>query len=1132
VTFQKSTERLPNKIIPTLDKLYDEFRVFGALLNAKIERLQFAAVDPRDPDNHKLQYMNNLRECVRSAADVVSTASTNINADVNDKISVRYGSDFGDVFVRDVNEPMLRWFASNNVYEYEDAEAPLPAPSETGTGNVLTEYHSDTDSDLENDLIRSLFKEGKKRKGQGDWTGAVRHFRNCLTRFSSNANYASLTATQSLTVCGVSKVELLEHLTDSYCLLGSWGKARSTMAEKLLIVEHQMGKKDALYLRDSMKLAELMMKNQDYVEAHLQARRSLRGFKKLGKDGQTDYEDCLAFLIQICQLEGKEDEEEAYAALLVGHARGEQELVPEFQSATLSPSVAQPRLPPNLDMQIGPKIGTGVLEQTEEMPLQPHDSMEESPSNAELHAFSASVSQSLPEKHDETNKKGIEVEENVYVSGTKDFRNARSEDEDDRLYPERDQLVLEQPNKHFKDRTPDSRPHSPKTKPIQANEHQNIASNPEGPDILDTQLSALDMVEDFTRAELVGPLVKYDKPASRDQVPSPGIYPPFTTTCTPTAVGALGLVHEEWCGSPASFIYGTTYPGGVIEFMCTLTKIPREDRSESKKEVMEVTKDFLETYCKMHGQEPRYSTSYGLSGFTCTVMISNTQVSTASGYETDYQAIDAAAAKAIKTYVSVRETNIVMELLGRPDPSSDKEVYIPDLDEECMAATDDTPLGYLPRITFTQDHQSAAAFESPPYSTNFDIATSAERWHPQRRMSHSSMHNEQLTRQGFMGRLLAKSYAVLKGGKTHRRARSGFSGTPPNDIWPEYALTVSSDMGSGNPSSIDNWISGQTEYAAADERNLARPPSLLSDVGEFNSNTYDWVSHPNSHITTDETSFPRPPSIISESGCYNSSIHEWKTYPSSYAINGDEGYHAYPRITNCPIYNVHLSEMTYDAASVHVNSCIDDGSSITNVSQPAQEEYNRDPINPVSRSLRASNIWTPLNGLWACYQCKPDTLQYLSENVCAFCSEPRDVHAPSSLNDFKRSPSDCYQRLPSSPILLTTPTPNTIPQRKVVLLGDTLCGKTYMASMWSEDQIYPKFDTFVMNNFVKTTEIEDRKIELDIWDNNGMEENERLRRLSYKNVHMLLICFDISDPDSFANVEYMVCLTLPIFLRH
>ncbi|KAJ6195056.1 hypothetical protein J3E72DRAFT_377497 [Bipolaris maydis] len=320
VTFQKSTEKIPDKIVPTLDKPYDEFRSFGALLNAKIDKLQFVVVDPNDPDNYKLQYMTNLRECVRSAADVVATASTNLNVDSNGKTTGTCGSDFGDVFVKDVNEPMLRWFASNTVYEYEDVEAPIPAPPDASNGDAMTGYHSDTDSDIENDMIRSLFKE----------------------------------------VCGVSKVELLENITDCYRALGLWAEAKATMGVKLQITEHQVGKKDALYLKDTMKLAEIMMKNHDYVDAHLQARHSLRGFKKL------------------------EDEEEAYAALLSGHTWGVQRSNSKFQSAELDPAdIIQPQLPSTLDLQVEPDIAISATERMEKAMLQPHGPVEEDPPHTE-----------------------------------------------------------------------------------------------------------------------------------------------------------------------------------------------------------------------------------------------------------------------------------------------------------------------------------------------------------------------------------------------------------------------------------------------------------------------------------------------------------------------------------------------------------------------------------------------------------------------------------------------------------------------------------------------------------------------------------------------------------------------------
>ena len=56
--------------------------------------------------------------------------------------------------------------SSNTVYEFEDIDTRFPDPSEASTGEAPTEYQSDSDSDIENEMIRSLFNEGKKRKEQ------------------------------------------------------------------------------------------------------------------------------------------------------------------------------------------------------------------------------------------------------------------------------------------------------------------------------------------------------------------------------------------------------------------------------------------------------------------------------------------------------------------------------------------------------------------------------------------------------------------------------------------------------------------------------------------------------------------------------------------------------------------------------------------------------------------------------------------------------------------------------------------------------------------------------------------------------------------------------------------------------
>lgn len=319
MTLQKSTAKLPEKIVPNLNKLYDEIRNLGAELNAKIEKLESTVVNQGFHAESELISMTNLKECVESAADVVSTASTTLGPEGSEKTSVKYGSDFGDVFKKGSNETMQRWMSSNTVYEFDDVEAPTQDPSEASTGDALTVYESDSESDIENELVRALFNNGKKRKEQGDLHGAERHLRNCLSRFPSNSSFTPLALSQTTVITGVSKAELLELLTETYCLQGSWTQAKLTMKEKLAITERQTGKKSERFLWDSFRLCEILTNTKDYAEAHLHGRQSLRGFRKLRETGHDGYEKTLALLIQICNEQGNLEDEEAYAALLGSH---------------------------------------------------------------------------------------------------------------------------------------------------------------------------------------------------------------------------------------------------------------------------------------------------------------------------------------------------------------------------------------------------------------------------------------------------------------------------------------------------------------------------------------------------------------------------------------------------------------------------------------------------------------------------------------------------------------------------------------------------------------------------------------------------------------------------------------------
>ncbi|KAG0166936.1 Rho GTPase, partial [Apophysomyces sp. BC1015] len=59
----------------------------------------------------------------------------------------------------------------------------------------------------------------------------------------------------------------------------------------------------------------------------------------------------------------------------------------------------------------------------------------------------------------------------------------------------------------------------------------------------------------------------------------------------------------------------------------------------------------------------------------------------------------------------------------------------------------------------------------------------------------------------------------------------------------------------------------------------------------------------------------------------------------------------------------------------------------------------------------------------------------------------------------------------------------------------------------------------VFENYIANVQFDNGKlVELALWDTAGQEEYDRLRPLSYPETDVILICFAIDQPTSFANV--------------
>ncbi|KIM45057.1 hypothetical protein M413DRAFT_17189 [Hebeloma cylindrosporum] len=90
-------------------------------------------------------------------------------------------------------------------------------------------------------------------------------------------------------------------------------------------------------------------------------------------------------------------------------------------------------------------------------------------------------------------------------------------------------------------------------------------------------------------------------------------------------------------------------------------------------------------------------------------------------------------------------------------------------------------------------------------------------------------------------------------------------------------------------------------------------------------------------------------------------------------------------------------------------------------------------------------------------------------------------------------------------------------RRKLVIVGDGACGKTSLLCSFALGE-FPKEYVPVFDNYVAEIRLDEKPVQLALWDTAGQEEYERLRPMSYSKSHVILIAFAIDTPDSLENV--------------
>jgi len=90
---------------------------------------------------------------------------------------------------------------------------------------------------------------------------------------------------------------------------------------------------------------------------------------------------------------------------------------------------------------------------------------------------------------------------------------------------------------------------------------------------------------------------------------------------------------------------------------------------------------------------------------------------------------------------------------------------------------------------------------------------------------------------------------------------------------------------------------------------------------------------------------------------------------------------------------------------------------------------------------------------------------------------------------------------------------------KIVVVGDGAVGKTSLIKQWTEGTFRTDYILTIGSNFaVKSLNIEDKPIKLQIWDLAGQPHFSDVRVLFYKGAMGTMYVFDVSRTESYENV--------------
>ncbi|XP_063829195.1 uncharacterized protein LOC135078595 [Ostrinia nubilalis] len=96
-------------------------------------------------------------------------------------------------------------------------------------------------------------------------------------------------------------------------------------------------------------------------------------------------------------------------------------------------------------------------------------------------------------------------------------------------------------------------------------------------------------------------------------------------------------------------------------------------------------------------------------------------------------------------------------------------------------------------------------------------------------------------------------------------------------------------------------------------------------------------------------------------------------------------------------------------------------------------------------------------------------------------------------------------------------TPTAEEEVKVVLVGDTQCGKTSLVQRFVSDTFIEAYTPTGFEKYGYTCTVADYRVNFSVWDTSGTTAYDTVRPLAYQDARIFMLCFNVAEPESLHN---------------